>query len=132
MEKAPRPATGEVERSIGIDLGLKDFAVTSDAWVITLDRHYRKLEGELAKAQRVRKKGTCACAARENQKFPERPVAQAFHGADEGITAPSSSATWIWCATFGDGAFIVLLDGGFGNSGLFWRSHSYPGVKSEC
>ncbi|QBR03675.1 RNA-guided endonuclease InsQ/TnpB family protein [Paraburkholderia pallida] len=56
VEKTPTPATGEVERSAGIDLGLKDFAATSDAQVITLDRHYRKLETVLAKAQCARKK----------------------------------------------------------------------------
>jgi IS605 OrfB family transposase len=56
VEKTPKPATGEVEQSVGIDLGLKDFAATSDARVMTLDRHYRKLEAELAKAQRARKK----------------------------------------------------------------------------
>jgi putative transposase len=56
IETAPKPATGEVERSVGIDLGLKDFAAASDARVIGLDRHYRKLEAELGKAQRARKK----------------------------------------------------------------------------
>ena len=56
IEKTPRPATGEVERSVGIDLGLKDFAATSDARVITLDRHNRRLEAKLGAAQRAGKK----------------------------------------------------------------------------
>ncbi|MFM0553585.1 transposase [Paraburkholderia sediminicola] len=56
IEKTSKPATGGFERSVGIDLGLKEFAATSDARVITLNRHYRKLEKELAKAQRARKK----------------------------------------------------------------------------
>ncbi|OUL70255.1 RNA-guided endonuclease InsQ/TnpB family protein [Paraburkholderia hospita] len=56
IEKKPRPPTGEVEKSVGLDLGLKDFAATSDCHVITLDRHYRKLQTELAKAQRASKK----------------------------------------------------------------------------
>ena len=50
VEQALRPATGQVERSIGIDLGLKDFAVTTDPRVIALKRHYRKLEAELVNA----------------------------------------------------------------------------------
>lgn len=51
-----KPSIGKVGKSVGIDLGLKDFAATSDGQFITLDRHYRKHEGELAKAQRARKK----------------------------------------------------------------------------
>lgn len=54
--KLPKPATGEVKRFVGIDLGLKEFAAKSDAKVIALDRHCRKLEAELGKAQRARKK----------------------------------------------------------------------------
>ncbi|WP_281291314.1 RNA-guided endonuclease InsQ/TnpB family protein [Paraburkholderia panacisoli] len=53
VKKTPRPATVQVEKSVGIDLGLKDFAATSDGYLFTLDRHYRKLEQELAKAQRA-------------------------------------------------------------------------------
>ncbi|WP_336601635.1 transposase [Paraburkholderia bengalensis] len=56
VEKTPNPATGEIERSVGIDLGLKDFAATSDARVFGLERHYRRLEAKLGKAQRARKK----------------------------------------------------------------------------
>ena len=48
--------TGQTEKSVGIDLGLKDFAATSDSQVITLDRHYRRLESDLTNAQRARRK----------------------------------------------------------------------------
>lgn len=50
------PRRSEATKSVGIDLGLKDFASLSDAHVVGSGRHYRKLEGELAKAQRARKK----------------------------------------------------------------------------
>lgn len=56
VEKAPKSGTGPVRQSVGIDLGLKDFAATSDGRVIAKDRHYRRLEGELGKAQGARKK----------------------------------------------------------------------------
>ncbi|WP_232072289.1 hypothetical protein [Paraburkholderia pallida] len=56
VEKTPRPATGMGVKSVGLDLGLKDFAGTSDGHVITLERHYRNLEKEVAKAQRARKR----------------------------------------------------------------------------
>ena len=56
IEKTPKPTTSEIERSVGIDLGLKDFAATSDARVIKLVRHHRKLEAQREKAQRARKK----------------------------------------------------------------------------
>lgn len=46
----------QVEQSVGIDLGLKEFAATIDGYVITLDRHYRKLAQALAKAQPAYKK----------------------------------------------------------------------------
>jgi len=42
--------------SIGIDLGLKDFAATSDGAVIEARRFYRALETKLATAQRANKK----------------------------------------------------------------------------
>ncbi|MGF6757372.1 RNA-guided endonuclease InsQ/TnpB family protein [Paraburkholderia sp. GAS42] len=42
--------------SVGIDLGLKDFASRSDGHVVGPARHYLKLEAEMAKAQRARKK----------------------------------------------------------------------------
>ncbi|QBR03736.1 RNA-guided endonuclease InsQ/TnpB family protein [Paraburkholderia pallida] len=56
VEKTPRPSTGVGVKSVGLDLGLKDFAGTSDGHVITLERHYRNLEKEVAKAQRSGKK----------------------------------------------------------------------------
>jgi IS605 OrfB family transposase len=56
VKKKPKPSTGEVERSVGIDLGLKHFAATSDAQVFSLEKLYRKYEGELAVAQRAGKK----------------------------------------------------------------------------
>ncbi|MHA6260902.1 IS200/IS605 family element RNA-guided endonuclease TnpB [Sporosarcina sp. CAU 1771] len=39
--------------TIGIDLGLSDFAVLSNGEVIKNNRHFRKLENKLAKAQRI-------------------------------------------------------------------------------
>lgn len=42
--------------SIGIDLGLKDFATMSDGTRIENPRHFRLLEEKLAKAQRAKKK----------------------------------------------------------------------------
>ncbi|WP_341319439.1 transposase [Paraburkholderia sp. IMGN_8] len=50
------PRHREATRSVGIDLGLKDFAALSDAHVVGPARHYRELEAKLAKAQRARKK----------------------------------------------------------------------------
>jgi putative transposase len=41
----------------GIDLGLKDFAATSDGAVIEAQKYYRTLEQQLAVAQRANKKG---------------------------------------------------------------------------
>ncbi|HKR41633.1 MAG TPA: transposase [Paraburkholderia sp.] len=51
---AQRPKRGQ--GYFGIDPGLKDFAATSDARIIGLARHYRKLDAKLAKAQRACKK----------------------------------------------------------------------------
>ncbi|WP_228527342.1 RNA-guided endonuclease InsQ/TnpB family protein [Noviherbaspirillum soli] len=42
--------------SVGIDLGLRDFAATSDGAVIEARKHYRELEEQLAVAQRANKK----------------------------------------------------------------------------
>ncbi|MCP3721998.1 transposase [Paraburkholderia sp. CNPSo 3272] len=56
VKKRPKPPTGLVGRSVGIDLGLKDFAATSDAEVFSLDKPYRKYEEALAVAQRAGKK----------------------------------------------------------------------------
>jgi len=43
--------------STGIDLGLKDFAATSDGAVVEAQKFYRELEAQLATAQRANKKG---------------------------------------------------------------------------
>jgi IS605 OrfB family transposase len=43
-------------KSVGIDLGLKDFLATSDGWKVDGHRFYRDLEPALAVAQRARKK----------------------------------------------------------------------------
>ena len=51
VEKKPNTAT----KSIGIDLGLKECAVTSDGQRL-VGRHYRKLESKLGIAQRANKK----------------------------------------------------------------------------
>jgi putative transposase len=56
VKKQTKPPTGEVEQSTGIDLGLKDFMATSDGYVVSLEKHYRKLEGDLATAQRANRK----------------------------------------------------------------------------
>lgn len=44
------------KRSVGIDLGLKDLATTSDGEKIQNVRHFRKMEKKLGSAQRARKK----------------------------------------------------------------------------
>ena len=44
------------KQSIGIDLGLKDFAATSDGAVIEAKKFYRALKAKLATAQRASKK----------------------------------------------------------------------------
>jgi len=46
----------EIDRGVGIDLGLKDFATLSTGEKIDNPRHYRQLEEALGKAQRARKK----------------------------------------------------------------------------
>lgn len=48
-EQAPLPKT---ENKIGVDLGLKDFAITSDGEVIANPKHLRKSEKRLAKLQK--------------------------------------------------------------------------------
>jgi IS605 OrfB family transposase len=47
LEQRPAP-----EESVGIDLGLKDIAVTSDGERVEAGRFYRSLEGKIAQAQR--------------------------------------------------------------------------------
>jgi len=42
--------------SVGIDLGLKNFAATSDGSIIEAQKHYRELELQLGDAQRANKK----------------------------------------------------------------------------
>ncbi|MBC8737161.1 IS200/IS605 family element transposase accessory protein TnpB [Paraburkholderia sp. UCT31] len=56
LKKTPKASLGAVEKSVGIDLNLKEFAALSDGYVVELEKNYRKLESELAKAQRARKK----------------------------------------------------------------------------
>jgi transposase len=56
VEEALKHATGQVEKSVGIDLGVKDFAATSDGQIISLGRHYRKLKADLATAERANRK----------------------------------------------------------------------------
>lgn len=56
--KLPRlhgPSRNSATKSVGIDLGLKDFAALSDGHVVAAERHYRKYDAALAKAQRARK-----------------------------------------------------------------------------
>ncbi|WP_186307832.1 transposase [Paraburkholderia sp. BCC1884] len=58
MKLSPQhgPRRSGARKSAGFDLGLKDFASLSDGHVVGSGRHYRKLEGELAKAQRTTNK----------------------------------------------------------------------------
>lgn len=55
IEVSDLPARA-IEKGVGIDLGLKDFATLSTGEKVDNPRHYRTLEGRLAKAQRARKK----------------------------------------------------------------------------
>lgn len=48
---------GSIKAAIGIDLGLKDFAATSDGFKIEAQQFYRSAEADLAIAQRTNKKG---------------------------------------------------------------------------
>ena len=50
------PSLPKPERSVGIDLGLKDFLATSDGLKIEAPKFYRELEPKLAIAQRANKK----------------------------------------------------------------------------
>jgi len=52
--------TGPVDltRDVGVDLGLKDILTTSDGLSIGAARYYRRMENQLAKAQRAKKKKT--------------------------------------------------------------------------
>lgn len=52
----PDVAERQIKSGVGIDLGLKDFATLSTGEKIENPRHFRSLEGKLAKAQRARKK----------------------------------------------------------------------------
>ncbi|AQV96652.1 transposase [Cupriavidus necator] len=53
--KVPVVARSEGRASVGIDLGLKDFAATSDGKVLEAQRFYRRYEAALGRAQRARK-----------------------------------------------------------------------------
>jgi hypothetical protein len=70
------PRRSEATKSVGIDLGLKDFASLSDGHVVGSGRHYRKIEGATREEESPR-----ACASCKGKELTERPVAQAFHGA---------------------------------------------------
>lgn len=54
--KVEREQAKDTTKSVGIDLGLKDFAATSDGEKIDAQQFYRKLEPKLAVAQRAGKK----------------------------------------------------------------------------
>ena len=56
VEHKPKASPHNVGRSVGLDLGLKDFAATSDGDILEAQRFYRDLEPALATAQRARKK----------------------------------------------------------------------------
>jgi putative transposase len=55
-KQKPMQQLSLLSESTGIDLGLKDFAATSDGAVVEARRHYRDLEAQLATAQRANKK----------------------------------------------------------------------------
>ena len=44
------------KKTVGVDLGLKDFLTTSDGWQVEAERFYRSVEKKLAVAQRANKK----------------------------------------------------------------------------
>ena len=56
LKQKPMQQLSLFNDSTGIDLGLKDFAVTSDGAVVEAQQHYRELEEQLAVAQRAHKK----------------------------------------------------------------------------
>lgn len=58
--EVPEAAAREIERGVGIDLGLKDFAALSTGEKIANPRHFHQLEKALSKAQRARKKRQAA------------------------------------------------------------------------
>lgn len=58
--EVPDGAVREMNRGVGIDLGLKSFAVLSTGESIANPRHFRALEEGLAKAQRAKKKRQAA------------------------------------------------------------------------
>ncbi|QBR03710.1 hypothetical protein [Paraburkholderia pallida] len=47
VKKGPRPPTGEIGKSEGLDLSLKDFAATSDGRVVTREDQSYKLSAAL-------------------------------------------------------------------------------------
>ena len=59
----------ETDKSVGIDLGLKEFAYTSDKEIISNPKFYRKYEEQLIKAQRKLSKGKKGSKNREKQRF---------------------------------------------------------------
>jgi putative transposase len=56
LKQKPMQQLSLFNDSTGIDLGLKDFAATSDGAVVETQQHYRELEEQLAVAQRAHKK----------------------------------------------------------------------------
>jgi len=65
----------KINKNLGIDLGIKDFAITSNGEKISNPKYFRKLENKLTKAQRKlsqRKKGS-------NRKFKQRQKVFKIH-----------------------------------------------------
>jgi putative transposase len=56
VKKGSKPFLGTLEKSVGIDLGLKDFAALSDGRIFHAQRHYRRLEAKVGAAQRAGKR----------------------------------------------------------------------------
>jgi putative transposase len=62
------PKVSKIETEIGIDLGLKEFAITSDGELISNPKFYRKSEKRLKKLQRSHSKKTKGSKNREKSR----------------------------------------------------------------
>jgi putative transposase len=62
----PEPKFGRTEVTVGVDMGLKDFAVTSDAVKISVPKYLQKSEKRLARLQRHLSRRQKGSKGREN------------------------------------------------------------------
>jgi putative transposase len=79
---APLPGTG---RAVGIDLGVKDFAVTSDGARIANPRHLERKARNLARYQR--RLARCRKAPQTAARLRRRPLARTARSAHRGPTS---------------------------------------------